>query len=111
MERKPFEAPQLVHIDGDLERRTRVNGVVAVASCFVRRINPGTFWPSRMKAHWQAFPTMPFASLFQSGFLAGWDAEAIWPDLRGLRHDSAGAGFIGTFLPTEPPHRRLSPDG
>jgi abortive infection bacteriophage resistance protein len=75
---KPFEAPQLVHIGSDLERRTRVYGAAAVASYFVRRINRGTSWPSRMKAHWQAFPAMPFASPIQGGFLAGWDAEAIW---------------------------------
>lgn len=75
---KPFEAPPLVHIGSDLERRTRVYGAAAVASYFVRRINPGTSWPSRMKAHWLAFPAMPFASPIQGGFLAGWDAEAIW---------------------------------
>ncbi|MDN4634476.1 Abi family protein [Sphingomonas sp. PsM26] len=37
---KPFEAPQLVHIGSDLERRTRVYGDAAVASYFVGRI-PG----------------------------------------------------------------------
>lgn len=75
---KAFEAPWLVHIGNDLERRTRVYGAAAVASYFVERINPGTSWPSRMKAHWQAFPAMPFASPTQGGFLPGWDQEAIW---------------------------------
>jgi hypothetical protein len=74
---KPFEAPHLVDIGSDLERRTRVYGAAAVASCFVRRINPVTSWPSRMKGHWQAFPVMPFASPIQGCFLTGWDAEAI----------------------------------
>lgn len=74
---KPFEARQFVHNGSDLERRTRVYGAAAVASYFVRRINPGASWPSRMKAHWHAFPAMPFASPIQGGFLAGWDAEAI----------------------------------
>lgn len=43
-----------------------------------RRINLGISWPSRMKAHWQAFPVMSFGSPIQGGFLAGWDAEGIW---------------------------------
>ena len=75
---KPFEAPTLIHIGSDKVRRTRVYGAAAVASYFVRRINPGSSWPRRMKGHWQAFPTMPFASPAQGGFLAGWDTEAIW---------------------------------
>ncbi len=75
---KPFEAPSLVHIGSDLERRTRVYGAAAVASYFVRRINPGSSWPARMKAHWHAFPGMPFAGPVQGGFLPGWEAEAIW---------------------------------
>ncbi len=75
---KPFEAPSLVHIGSDLERRTRVYGAATVASYFVRRINPGSSWPARMKAHWHAFPGMPFAGPVQGGFLPGWEAEAIW---------------------------------
>ena len=75
---KQFEAPQLVHIGNELERRTRVYGAAAVASYFVRRINPGTSWPSRMKAHWHAFPAMPFAIPAQGGFLQGWNQEAVW---------------------------------
>jgi hypothetical protein len=67
-----------VHIGSDLERRTRVYGAAAVASYFVRRINPGTSWPSRMKAHWQAFPIMPFAVPAQGGFLPNWNQETIW---------------------------------
>ncbi len=75
---KPFEAPLVVHIGSNLERRTRVYGAAAVATYFVRRISPGTAWPLRMKAHWQAFPAMPFATPAQSGFLPGWAGEAIW---------------------------------
>lgn len=75
---KPFEAPQLVHIGNDPERRTRVYGAAAVASFFVRQINPGTSWPSRMKTHWQAFPAMPFATPAQGGFLQAWDQETVW---------------------------------
>ena len=49
-----------MHIDGDLERRTRVYRAAAVASCFVRRINPGTFWPSRMKG---ALASVPYSTV------------------------------------------------
>lgn len=75
---KPHEAAPLNHLGSDLERRTRVYGAAAVANYFVRRINPGSSWPARMKAHWHAFPAMPFAGPVQGGFLPGWDAEAIW---------------------------------
>ena len=75
---KPSEAPQLVHIGSDPERRTRVYAAAVVASHFVRRINPGTSWPSRMKAHWQAFPAMPFANPVQGGFPRSWDQETVW---------------------------------
>ncbi len=75
---KPYEAAPLVHLGSDLERRTRVYGASTVANYFVRRINPGSSWPSRMKAHWNAFPAMPFATPIQGGFLPGWDVEAIW---------------------------------
>ena len=106
---KPFEAPQLVHIGSDLERRTRVCGAAAVASYFVVRINPGTSWPSRMKAHWQAFPAMPFGSPIQGDFLAGWDAEAIWARSKGFaarlcrsrlyRHISANRATVPASQP------------
>jgi len=75
---KPYEAGPLVHLGSARERRTRVYGAATVANYFVRRINPGSSWPGRMKAHWYAFPAMPFAGPAQGGFLPGWDAEAIW---------------------------------
>ncbi|PJG44947.1 DNA-binding protein (plasmid) [Sphingobium sp. LB126] len=75
---KPFEAVRVVHIGSDPERRNRIYGAAVVASYFVARINPGSSWPARMKAHWQAFPVMPFALPPQGGFLAGWDQEAMW---------------------------------
>lgn len=75
---KPFEAPRMVHIGLDVVRRSRVYGAAAVASYLVKRINPGSSWASRMKAHWLGFPVMPFAAPAQAGFLPNWDQEAIW---------------------------------
>jgi abortive infection bacteriophage resistance protein len=66
---KRFEAPQLVHIGSDLKGRTRVYGAAAVASYFVRRIDAGTSWGGRMRAHWQACPAMPFGTPAQGGIL------------------------------------------
>ena len=75
---KAFEAPRMVHIGNDVVQRNRVYGAAAVASYLAKRINPGTSWSGRMKAHWLSFPEMPFASAAQGGFLEGWDQEAIW---------------------------------
>ena len=73
-----LEAPRMVHIGNDVVQRNRVYGAAAVASYLAKRINPGTSWSGRMKAHWLSFPEMPFASAAQGGFLEGWDQEAIW---------------------------------
>ena len=75
---KRFEAPHVLHIGTDPKRRTRVYGTAAVASYMIKRINPGTSWPSRVQAHWSAFPAMPLADASQGGFLLDWDQEKIW---------------------------------
>jgi hypothetical protein len=68
----------MVHIGSEVVRRSRVYGAAAVASYLVKQIHMGTSWSDRMKAHWLAFPVMPFATSAQGGFLPGWDTEAIW---------------------------------
>jgi len=75
---KPTEAPDVAHIRTDPIQRSRVYGAASAASHLVKRIHAGTTWSGRMKAHWLAFPAMPFAHAAQGGFLPGWDQEAIW---------------------------------
>jgi abortive infection bacteriophage resistance protein len=75
---KPFEASQIVHIGSKVARRSRVYGAAAIATYLVKRINAGSSWGRRMKAHWLAFPVTSFASAAHGGFLQEWDQEAIW---------------------------------
>ncbi|WP_277926046.1 Abi family protein [Sphingomonas lacusdianchii] len=75
---RPHEATTMDHIGAPVARRDRVYGAAAVAAYLVKQIAPGITWSARMKAHWQAFPAMPYADPAQGGFLLNWDREAIW---------------------------------
>lgn len=72
------DVPGLDHFCTDTHAQRRLYAVAVALRWLLRRVNPESTWPQRLKAHFETFPESAHYSLRQTGFPSHWAALPFW---------------------------------
>lgn len=75
---KKGQIPRLDHLATYTTTQSRVYAAAAICQFLMATIAPKSAWTDRLKALWDAFPTIPEIRQDQAGFMPSWKTWDLW---------------------------------
>tara|TARA_R110002051_G_scaffold172588_1_gene242899 strand:+ start:88 stop:306 length:219 start_codon:yes stop_codon:yes gene_type:complete len=70
--------PDFEHVALHRPAQERLYGTLVILAYLVKRLNPDTAWPTRVKTLLESFPQTALVDLSSAGFPENWKDAAVW---------------------------------